>query len=66
MLKTTVLLVPVRSVCIKANENKFDTDSGSDISGNRIESKMANLSSSTKKMISKAGFLTFEAYLAFT
>ena len=65
ILKTTTLSVPARPACIRANENKLDTDGGSGIGSSRINDKIANLSNFTKKISSEAGFLTPKASLAF-
>ena len=51
-----------RPVHSKADENKLDTDGSGSISGGN---KIVNLSSTTKKISSKTGFLTSEASLTF-
>ena len=66
MLKTTTPSVPARSACIRTNENEPSIDDDDGIGGGRMDDKMANPTSSIKKMSSKAGFLTFKASLAFT
>ena len=66
MLKTMVLSVPTWPVCTKANKNEPGIDGDSSIGSDRIDDKMVNLSSFTKKMSSGTGFFTFEARLAFT
>lgn len=50
----------------RLNENKLNINSGSDISDNRIDEKIANLSNNIKKMSFGVGFLIFKARLAFT
>lgn len=57
--------VSARPAHTRTNENKLSTDGGGSINGGKIDDTIANLSSSTKKMSSGAGFLTFEASLAF-
>lgn len=66
MLKTIVPLTPARLVCTGTNENKLDTDGDSGISGSRINDRIINLSSTTKKMSFRADFFISEASLAFT
>ena len=58
MLTTIALSVLLGPTYTKANENEPDTDGDCDISGDRINNKMVNLSSSTKKISSETGFLT--------
>ena len=60
MLKTLAPSVLARPACTKANKNKLGTDSS-----DRIDNSLANLSSSTKKISSGAGFSTPKANLAF-
>ena len=48
--------VSARLACIKTNENKLNTNSSSGINDGRINDKIANLLSSTKKMSSKTDF----------
>lgn len=55
----------VRPACIKTNKNELDIDGGNSIGGDRIDNKMVNLSSSIKKMSSKAGFFISKTCLAF-
>ena len=57
ILKTTAPLAPTSLVYTKAKENKPGTDGDSGVSGGRIDDRMVNLSSSTKKKSSKTGFL---------
>lgn len=66
MLKTTALLTPARPVYTRTNENELDMNSDNRISGDRINDRIANLSSFTKKMSLKASFLTSKTSLAFT
>ena len=65
MLKTTAPSVSAGPVCLVANKNNLDIDGGGGIGSGRIDDRLANLSSSTKKMSSGAGFLTPKASLAF-
>lgn len=66
ILKTTVPLTPSRSSRTRNNENEFSKDSDCNVSGNRIDDRIANLSSNIKKMGFKVGFFTFKANLIFT
>ena len=66
ILKTTAPSTLARAAYTKAEENELGTDGGGGISGGRIDDRLANLSSSTKKMSSGSSFFTFEASLAFT
>ncbi len=59
------LLVPTIPACIKINKNEFSTDDSSGIGSSRIDDKIANLLSFTKKISFKVGFLTLKASLAF-
>ena len=59
------LLAPARSACIRTNENELSIDGGSDIDSSKIHNKIVNLLSFTKKISSKADFLTSKASLAF-
>ena len=61
MLKTTAPPILTRPAYTKINENKLDSDGGG-----RINDKIVNLSSSTKKISSRAGFFTPKPSLAFT
>lgn len=51
---------------IKSNENEFDKANNSGIGGGRIDNKIVNLSSTTKKISFRADFFTSKASLAFT
>ena len=66
MLKTIAPSVSARPVHPRVNRNEFSTDGGDGIGDGKIDDRLANLSSSTKKINSKSGFLTSEASLAFT
>ncbi len=69
MLKTAFSAL-IRLNYIKVNKNKLNTDddnnNSSNINSGRINNKIANLSSSIKKMDSREGFFIFKASLAFT
>ena len=65
MLKMTALSIPAWPAHTRANENEFGTDSCGGIGAGRIDEKLVNLSSSTKKINSKTGFFMLEASLAF-
>lgn len=49
----------------RRNINKLDKNSGGSINGGRIDDKIANLSTTIKKISSGEGFFTFEDSLAF-
>lgn len=51
---------------VDQNEIDINSDSSDDISGGKINNKIANLSSSTNKMSTKVGLLIFKDSLAFT
>ena len=57
MLETTNPLVLARLACTRINENELGMDGGGGISNSRIDDRIVNLSSSTKKMSFKVGFL---------
>lgn len=65
MLNTMTLSISGWLSHTKSNKNGLDKDGGSGIGGGRIGDRIANLSSTIKKMSSKAGFFTFQASLAF-
>ena len=65
MLKTTVSLIPAWLAYIKTNENELGINDNSSIGGGRIDNRITNLSSSTKKMSFKMGFFIYKASLAF-
>lgn len=60
------LLILVWVIDTKANKNKLDIDGGDDINSDKINNKIANLSSSIKKMSSKVSFFISKASLTFT
>ena len=66
MLKTMAASVLAELACTKANENEPDIDGGDNGGDAKIDDRMINLSSSTKKIGSGMGFLTPKASLAFT
>lgn len=66
ILETIALLTADRPTHTKTKENEFYMRIGSNINGDRIDDKILNLSSSTKKMSFGANLLTFEASLVFT
>lgn len=66
ILKTTVLSIPAYLARTRTDENKFGIDGSGSINGSRIDNRIANLLSSTKKISSGVGFLTPEASLTFT
>ena len=59
------LRAPARPTYTKTNKNELSIDSGDNIDSGRIDDKIANLSSSIKKMSSGVGFLISKASLAF-
>ena len=65
MLKIIVPSISARPACIKANKNKLEINGGGSIGSGKIDNKMANLSSFTKKKSSRADFLIPKASLAF-
>lgn len=66
MILKTLLSTLAQPDRIKVNKNELniDSDNGS-IDNNKIDYKIANLSSNTKKISSKASFLTSKANLIF-
>lgn len=59
------LSVPAKTASTRIDENEHDTNASSDISGSRIDNKIAILPSSAKKMRCGTDFLTHKASLAF-
>lgn len=66
MLKITIPQAAARPACTRTNENELSTNDSGDINSGRIDDKMANLSSFTKKISFGVDFLISEASLAFT
>lgn len=66
ILKMTASLASARFRHTKINENEVNIDGGGGIGSSRIDEKIVNLLSITKKISFKASFLTFKASLAFT
>lgn len=63
-----ILLALAWSSWTRIDKNKLNTDSsnsGSRVSGNKIDDKIANISSSINKLSFRASFFTFKASLAF-
>ena len=50
ILKTTVPSVSARPVCHRVDKNELYKDDGNEIGGGKINDRLANLSSSTKKI----------------
>lgn len=65
MLKTITSLAVTKPNCIRISNKKANTDAGSSIYSGRIDIKITNLSSSTKEMIFKIDFFTFEVSFTF-
>lgn len=61
-----ILTALARPGHIRPDENKLNINSSSNVNSNKIDDKIVNLSSNTKKISFEAGFLTFEIGLAFT
>lgn len=60
------LSILVRPIYTKTNENELSTNGCSGISGDRLDNRIVNLSSFTKKISSGAGFFIPKTSLAFT
>ena len=65
MLKTMASSVLIMLAHIKINKNELNINGISGIDDSRINNKIANLSSSAKKISSKTGFLTPKTSLSF-
>lgn len=65
MLKITTLLILGQSNHMKSNENKLNKNSDSSIDSDKIDDKIANLSSNINKMGFKTSFFPFNTSLAF-
>ena len=66
MLKTTVPLAQTRPAHTRVNKNESGLDGSRGVSGGRIDDRIVNLSSFTKKKSSGTGFLILKASLSFT
>lgn len=66
VLKTTTLLITKRLGCTKPNKNQLNKNNNDNVSGNKIDKRIANLSNNIKKMSSEVDFPTFKARLTFT
>lgn len=59
MLTITILSILIRLVYMKTNKNKFNIDYSGDISDNKINDRIINLSNIIKKLSFEASFLYF-------
>ena len=63
ILKSIILSILEKLSCIIFNEYKLDKNGDNSVSSSKINNKIVNLLSNTKKISSKVGFLTFKAKL---